>query len=130
MSANIVPQGHFTFLDIDHIIYGPGSSKQLEDEIKRLNVSKALIVTGQSLATKTNVVKTVETLLGQAHVGTFTNIKQHAPIQDIKFGVQLLREKNVDIIISIGGGSPIDGLFLVLIFLICYSIKGDDKVLC
>jgi alcohol dehydrogenase class IV len=47
-------------------------------------------------------------------VGTFSKIAQHAPIQQLDEAADLmLREKSVDTIISVGGGSPIDSAKII-----------------
>ncbi|KAF2656155.1 Dehydroquinate synthase-like protein [Lophiostoma macrostomum CBS 122681] len=71
--------------------------------------SKAFIITGTSLATKTPLVKDVEQLLGAKHSGTFSKIGEHAPVADLDAATHLVdQDSSVDTVISIGGGSPID----------------------
>lgn len=72
--------------------------------------SKAFIITGRSLAEKTPLVKQLEQLLGEKHLaGTFSNIKQHAPVAELDKAVELVgKDDKIDTIISLGGGSPID----------------------
>lgn len=71
--------------------------------------SKAFIITGTSLANKTDLIKQVEELLGSRHAATYSKIGQHAPIKQLDEATELvMNDKNVDTIVSIGGGSPID----------------------
>jgi len=71
--------------------------------------SKAFIITGNSLATKTLLVKQVEDLLGARHAGTFSKIREHAPITELDEATELISKYDgIDTVISIGGGSPID----------------------
>jgi alcohol dehydrogenase class IV len=71
--------------------------------------SKAFIITGSSLATKTPLVKQVEELLGSKHAGTFSKIGQHAPVADLDAATEIVqKDSTIDTVISIGGGSPID----------------------
>jgi len=71
--------------------------------------SKAFIITGSSLATKTPLVKEVEKLLGDRHAGTFSKIGEHAPVAQLDEATKLVEnDGNVDTVVSIGGGSPID----------------------
>jgi len=51
---------------------------KLKEVIEKLGTSKAYIITGRSLSTKTPVIKDVEESLGSSHVGTFNKIGQHA----------------------------------------------------
>jgi alcohol dehydrogenase class IV len=43
-----------------------------------------------------------------AHVDTFCEIGQHAPIGGIHRGIEAFKKAGADIIVSVGGGSPID----------------------
>lgn len=71
--------------------------------------SKAFVITGNSLATKTPLVKQVEELLGGKHAGTFSKIGEHAPVAQLDEATDLVqKDGSIDTVISIGGGSPID----------------------
>ncbi len=71
--------------------------------------SKAFIITGNSLASKTPLVAQVENLLGARHAGTFSKIGEHAPVAHLDEATELVqKDGSVDTVISIGGGSPID----------------------
>jgi alcohol dehydrogenase class IV len=83
-----------------------------------LKAKRALIVTGQSLKNNTPVIKYVETLLGDKHLQTFSKISEHAPIQHINDAAKEAKREGIDVIISVGGGSPID------------SAKGIPPVSC
>jgi alcohol dehydrogenase class IV len=56
------------------------------------------------------VVKKVEQILISldAYGGTFWEIGEHAPIAGIRNGMQAFKDSGADIIVSVGGGSPID----------------------
>lgn len=43
-----------------------------------------------------------------AYAQTFYEIGQHSPIADIRKGVEIFKEHHCDVIVSVGGGSPID----------------------
>ncbi|QIX00239.1 hypothetical protein AMS68_005756 [Peltaster fructicola] len=89
--------------------YGSGSVREHLLDCLPSEKSKAFIITGSSLANKTSLVKQVEELLGSRHAGTFSKIRQHAPVKDLDEAAELvLKEDNIDTVISIGGGSPID----------------------
>lgn len=89
--------------------YGSGSVSKHLLEVLPHEKSKAFIITGNSLATKTSLIKDVEKLLGERHAGTYSKIKQHAPVAQLDEATdQVLKDSNIDTIISIGGGSPID----------------------
>ncbi|KAL6710996.1 hypothetical protein ACN47E_006871 [Coniothyrium glycines] len=89
--------------------YGPGSVPTHLLSCLPSDTSKAFIITGSSLASKTPLITTVESLLGSKHAGTFSKIGQHAPIGDLDAATELIStDHSIDTVISIGGGSPID----------------------
>ena len=92
------------------LYYGPSAVKNNLLSCLPSETSKAFIITGNSLATKTPLIKQVEDLLtSKHHAGTFSNIKEHAPIAQLdEATAQVLKDDTIDTIISIGGGSPID----------------------
>lgn len=55
-------------------------------------------------------MKQVEELLGRDHhAGTFSDIKQHAPVAQLDQATDAVgKDEHIDTLISIGGGSPID----------------------
>jgi alcohol dehydrogenase class IV len=94
---------------LERLHYGPESVKKHLLECLPNESSKAFIITGNSLATKTPLIKQVEELLGDKHAGTFSKIGQHAPIEQLDEATELVKkDSTIDTIISVGGGSPID----------------------
>lgn len=94
---------------LERLQYGQGSVKKNLLECLPKDSSKAFIITGNSLANKTPLIKQVEELLGSKHAGTFSKIGQHAPIEQLDEATELVKkDSSIDTIISIGGGSPID----------------------
>ncbi|PWN49386.1 Dehydroquinate synthase-like protein [Violaceomyces palustris] len=103
------PLGVYRNTCLQTIHWGPGClSKTLPESVRKLGKTKVLILTGKTLATKTDVVSKVEKALGDYHGATFYEIGEHAPIQSIRKAVQLIQDVKADVIVSVGGGSPID----------------------
>jgi len=104
------------------LYYGPDSvSKYLVSLLPSEN-SKAFIVTGSSLASKTQLISQVEKLLGDKHAATFSKIGQHAPVADLDEATKLVqRDSSIDTVISIGGGSPIDSAKVI-------SYRNNEKL--
>ncbi|KAJ4554940.1 hypothetical protein HRR88_007804 [Exophiala dermatitidis] len=93
------------------LYYGPDAvKKHILSVLPNSETSKAFIVTGRSLATKTKLIQKLEELLtAKHHAGTFSEIKEHAPVAQLdEATAQVERDDTIDTIISVGGGSPID----------------------
>jgi len=69
--------------------------------------------------TQTDVVKKVEGILREQnrYAATFYNIGEHSPISGIRAGAGVFKESGADIIVSVGGGSPIDASKAIIYFL-------------
>ena len=95
---------------LERLHYGPSSVDEQLLACLPSPSSKAFIITGTSLATKTPLVQQVEQLLGSKHhAGTYTKIGQHAPIAQLDEATDTVaKDSSIDTIVSIGGGSPID----------------------
>ncbi|RMZ31903.1 hypothetical protein D0859_03994 [Hortaea werneckii] len=95
---------------LQRLYYGPDSVQKHLLECLPKDSSKAFIITGNSLATKTPLIKQVEGILGSKHLaGTFSKIGQHAPVKELDQATEMvLNDPSIDTIISVGGGSPID----------------------
>lgn len=94
--------GAYTNTFLRKVFWGPRClDKSLPEAMELLSKNKkALIITGASLANKTDVVRDVERALGDGHVGTFANIRQHAPVADIRAVVKALRDKEADVLVG------------------------------
>ncbi|KAJ3920425.1 alcohol dehydrogenase IV [Lentinula edodes] len=114
-------QGFYGWTDtLRGIQYGPGSvSTALPKFFKLLGVSKALVLTGKSLYEKANVVKKVEGCLQaiDAYGATFHQIAQHSPIAGIREASKVFTDAGCDVIVSVGGGSPVDAAKAILYYL-------------
>lgn len=95
---------------LQRLHYGPDTVSEYLLECLPSPSSKAFIITGNSLATRTPLIQKVEELLGtKHHAGTFSKIGQHAPEKDLNQATDAVHaDRSIDTIISIGGGSPID----------------------
>ncbi|KAF9529394.1 alcohol dehydrogenase IV [Crepidotus variabilis] len=113
--------GSYSYTDtLKGVHYGPGCVKTaLPKLLKTLGVKKALIVTGKSLAQKTDVVKRIEEILSveNAFAATFYEIGEHSPIAGIRKGAQLFKDHGCDVIVAVGGGSPVDASKAILYYI-------------
>jgi alcohol dehydrogenase class IV len=71
-------------------------------------------------------VKRVEGILREQnnYAGTFYDIAQFSPISGIRAGVEAFKKSGADIIVSVGGGSPIDASKCI-IFLLHEELGGE-----
>jgi maleylacetate reductase len=102
-------KGEFTLTPQERVLFGEGALGQLSSEVDRLGRQRAFVVTGTTIATKTDFLERVQKILGKRFVGMFFPISQHVPRRDVLSATLQAREAKTDVLISLGGGSPVDG---------------------
>lgn len=102
--------GQYVYPALDRVVFGPGCAETLPEELQRIHANRALLVTSRSLATKTPLAARITELLGPAHAGTFTGIRQHTPSQQVVELAGEAQRVRADVYVSLGGGSVIDAV--------------------
>lgn len=102
--------GTYVFLPIDKVIYGPGTVTQLPAEVDRIGGSRVVVVTTTSIAEKSALVSEVQDLLDGRCVSSFSAMRQHTPSGTVTSLCEELKRSEADMVVSLGGGSVIDGV--------------------
>lgn len=91
------------------VIQGVGASEAVGDEIKRRGCTRALVVT-DPVMTKTGVVDKIVANLKQYGVdaAVYDQIAAEPTDQFVEAGLKTLKSKKCDVVVALGGGSPID----------------------
>src|SRR5919107_3917098 len=97
--------GTHTFLPTKRVHFGAGSLEKIQEEA--LAKDRAFIVTGRTLFEKTDLIRRVEEILGEKHGGTFPGMGEHTPGSSVEEAAR--RACGSDLLVSVGGGSVIDG---------------------
>lgn len=99
----------FTFSIPQNIIFGKGSLKQLPEAAKKLNKSKALIISGPHL-NKIGMVAACRQALEEAGIRSdaFTETEGNPSTETVDRAVERYKESGADFIVAFGGGSPLD----------------------
>ena len=100
--------GQFAMLPMDDVHFGAGSVTKLAAALEQYGIARAVIITGNSLAQKTDLVDRVAGAAGGCVAGVFSATSQHVPRESVIAAADFARAKNADAIISFGGGTPND----------------------
>jgi maleylacetate reductase len=101
--------GTFQYANPEVIHWGPGCIREkLDSELRRAGARRALLITTGSSLRDPELGPRIEALLGDRLAGRFAGIGQHAPARSVMEAVQAARETRADVLVSLGGGSPID----------------------
>lgn len=103
--------------------------KNAIDELKNLKgYKKAIIVTGGSSMKKNGFLKQTEDALKAAgmEVELFEGVEPDPSVETVYKGAEAMRKFEPDVIVSIGGGSPIDAAKAMWVFYEYPNLKFDD----
>jgi alcohol dehydrogenase class IV len=109
--------GLHEFLAQDRVIWGKPAAQAVLEEADRRGARRLFIVTGRTLNRQTDVVAKIRSALGARCVGTFDECREHTPRDSVMAAAASARAANPDLIVSIGGGTVIDTVKVMLIAL-------------
>jgi maleylacetate reductase len=100
--------GLFAYSNPRLIHWGPGSVSALGGELARLEAHRIALVTTRSLVAEERLISVVQRAFGDAHVALTAVVSQHAPMAQVDAAIRAAGDAQVDGVVSVGGGSPID----------------------
>ena len=106
---------------------GANAIGSLAAEVDRLRAQRVLVVCGQSVAEKSDLVDRVRVVLGDRVAGVFSGGKTGSPVTSVLEGVAAAREVDADGIVAVGGGSAVVTARGITILL---AEKGTAQELC
>src|SRR5882672_7143233 len=91
------------------VLFGAGAAKETGNEAKRLGVSRALLVTDKGVVAA-GLLAPIEEALRKAglDLATFAGVDPNPIEKNVDDGVFAYRESGADLIVAVGGGSPLD----------------------
>lgn len=88
------------------VIFAPGVLARLREAVERLGWQRLMLCASHSVQAGGQVGK-VESILDEKLVAIFENVQPHVQDVQVREALALAREKNIDAVIGMGGGSPI-----------------------
>lgn len=70
---------------------------------------RAFVITSRTLSEKTGLIQRAEALLGDRYAGAYAGMSQHTPGSAVEEAASRCETAAADLLVSIGGGSVIDG---------------------
>ena len=99
----------FNFLLPQKVIFGAGSIAVTGEEAKRLGGKKVLIVTSPGMLHRAHLRQAADSLKRHdLRFDVFSEVTPEPPIEDVYRCIAFAREKGVDLLVGLGGGSVMD----------------------
>jgi alcohol dehydrogenase class IV len=95
----------FEYISASHrVVFGSGTLKELPSMLQKISATAVLILCTPEQVSSAEKVKTI---IGDAGVSIFSEATMHTPTHVTEKAVLVAKEKKVDGIVSIGGGSTV-----------------------
>ncbi len=109
--------GQHEYLAQDRVIWGTPAAQAVVEEAERRGARRVFIVTGRTLNRGTDAIATIRAALGARHAGTFDECREHTPRDSVIAAAAAVRAAAPDLIVTVGGGTAIDTVKVLLIAL-------------
>ena len=125
---------NFIFQTSKKIIYGEGTTGLVGKEAAGFGKT-AMIITGKGSSKKTGALdKVIDSLKENLlEVIVFDKVESDPSVKTIRLGVEVAKANNIDVIIALGGGSPLDAAKAINMMItndgdiLDYEKKGPEK---
>ncbi len=95
------------------VIFGQGRAEDLASELDRLGSQRVMVLSGRSIAEKTDTVRRVESLLGDKCLAVYSNLPQRAPLATAVEATQIALDNKVDTLVGVGGSTISDAARMI-----------------
>ena len=99
-------QGAYSPAVPSRVIFGRGKTATLREEIAALGGKRVLVLSGRTVAEKTDAVQRVSSALGDTCVGVYSGLTQRAPLSAAVEATRMALDAEADTLVGVGG-SPI-----------------------
>ena len=100
--------GKYDFIQQERVIYGRPAADALNQIAEELGARRLFVVASKTLNRRTDVITSLRTRLGDRVVGVYDETEEHSPQASVLETARAIEASQADLIITVGGGSPID----------------------
>lgn len=117
----------FHYLMPTKLYFGRGAIEKNKDDMRNLG-NKALIVTGKNSSKRNGSLNQIQLALESLNIEyiIYDEVEENPSLETIEKAASQGREANVEFIIGIGGGSPLDAAKAVAIFIKNPEVNKDN----
>jgi alcohol dehydrogenase class IV len=120
--------GSYHYLPLERVVFGQPAAQAAAEEAARIGARRVFIVASRSLSRKTPAIKEIAQALGARYAGLFDECIAHTPWPSVIAAAEAVRAAEPDLILTVGGGTPIDTVKILQICLAhgVTSLEGLD----
>ncbi len=108
---------HYAYLPLERVVFGRPAAEAALAEAERIGARRVFVVASKSLARGTPAVGAILQALGERAAGLFDECVAHTPWPSVIAAADAVRAARPDMILTVGGGTPIDTVKILQICL-------------
>ena len=117
MTQQTLLQGEFDPTVPSRIVFGNGKVDFLKEEVRKLGGKRVLVLSGKTVAEKTDSVRRVNDALGDMSAGGYSNLPQRAPLASAVEAANLAVAQGVDTLVGVGGSTISDASRMIAVLM-------------
>jgi maleylacetate reductase len=117
MTQQNLLQGEFDPTVPTRIVFGNGKVDSIKDEVRKLGGKRVLVLSGKTVAEKTDSVRRVNDALGDMSAGVYSNLTQRAPLSTAVEAANLAVAQGVDTLVGVGGSTISDASRMIAVLM-------------
>ncbi len=117
MTQKNLLQGEFNPAVPTRIVFGQGKIDSLKDEVEYLGGKRVLVLSGRSVAEKTNSVRQVTDALGEMSAGVYSGLTQRAPLSSAVEAANMAVANGADSLVGVGGSTISDASRMIAVLM-------------
>ena len=120
-------QGEYSPAVPSRVIFGRGKTATLREEIAALGGKRVLLLSGRTVAEKTDAVRRVASALGDTCVGVYSGLTQRAPLSAAVEAAKMALEAEADTLVGVGGSTISDAARMIAVMIV-ENITTEDRM--
>ena len=127
MTQQNILQGDFNPTVPTRIVFGNEKIDSLRDEVKKLGGKRVLVLSGRTVAEKTDSVRRINEGLGDLSAGVYSGLIQRAPLSTAIEAANMAVANGVDTLVGLGGSTISDAARMIAV-LMAEGITTVDRL--
>ena len=119
--------GSYAYLPLERVVFGKPAAQAAAEETARIGARRVFLVASKSLSRKTPAIREMADALGARYAGLFDECIAHTPWPSVIAAAEAVRAAKPDLILTVGGGTPIDTVKILQICL-AHNVKRAEEL--
>ena len=117
MTQQNILQGDFNPTVPTRIVFGNEKIDSVRDEVKKLGGKRVLVLSGRTVAEKTDSVRRINEGLGDLSAGVYSGLIQRAPLSTAIEAANMAVANGVDTLVGVGGSTISDAARMIAVLM-------------